>query len=221
MKCAETRALLSPCLDGAVTGKQMHAVREHVDGCPECRSQYLLLQRTQRMVTSLGRRQAPPELALKLRVALSQEMAKRRRPIWAGITTRFENAFNAFMVPATAGVLSAIIFFGLLIGFFALPQQLRGASDVPTLLYTPPELRFSPFEIGMAINADSVVVEAYIDANGRVSSYRVIAGGDQASQIRPQLDNMLIFTVFRPATSFGRPTASKTLLSFSKVNVRG
>lgn len=221
MKCAETRALLSPCLDGAVTGKQMHAVREHVDGCSDCRNEYLLLQRTQRMVTSLGRRQPPPDLALKLRVSLSREMAKQRRPLWAGISTRLENAFNAFMVPATAGVLSAVIFFGLLIGFFALPQQLRGESDVPTLLYTPPELKFSPFEIGMGINADSVVVEAYIDANGRVSSYRVVAGGDQAGQIRPQLDNMLIFTVFRPATSFGRPTASKTLLSFAKVNVRG
>jgi hypothetical protein len=32
---------------------------------------------------------------------------------------------------------------------------------------------------------------------------------------------MLIFTVFRPATSYGRPTTGKAVLSFSEINVKG
>ena len=35
------------------------------------------------------------------------------------------------------------------------------------------------------------------------------------------LKNMLIFATFRPATSFGRPTAGRTILAFSKIQVKG
>jgi uncharacterized protein YbaR (Trm112 family) len=218
MNCAETRTLLSSYLDGAVTGKEMRQAQEHLAACPECKTELALLQRTQQMVAALGRKPAPADLALKCRVAVSHEVAKSRQPIWAGVAVRLENAINLFMVPATAGVLTAIVFIGLLIGFFA-PAQLHG--DVPTPLSTPPELKFSPYDIGVGINADSVVVEALIDANGRVADYRIISNEKDAEKIRPQLNNMLIFTVFRPATTFGRPTSTWTVLSFSKVNVRG
>ena len=61
---------------------------------------------------------------------------------WESLKFRFEEAMRAFMVPATAGILSAVVFFGLLIGFFVLPAQ---TNDVPTMLYTPPELATRPF----------------------------------------------------------------------------
>mgnify|MGYP003694746157 CR=1 FL=1 len=48
---------------------------------------------------------------------------------------RFENAVNAFMVPATAGLASAVVAFGMLMSIFALPGQLQaGSTDVPLLL---------------------------------------------------------------------------------------
>lgn len=220
MKCTETRTLLSSYLDGAVTGKQMHDTEHHLAICAECSDEYRMLQRTQRMVARLGRKQVPENLALQIRVTLSREAAKARRPVWAGLRTRLDNTAHAFLMPATAGVLSAIIFFGLLIGFFA-PMPLQG-SDVPTLLYTPAELKFAPFEIGMgAINADSIVVQVSVDATGHVQDYKVLAGPKDMDQYLPQLNNTLIFTVFRPATSFGQPTTGSAVLSFSKVNVKG
>ncbi len=223
MKCAETRMLLSSYLDGAVTGRQMHAVEEHLRGCSHCCEEYALLQQTQHLVAGLGRKRAPADLALQLRVALSREAARARRSAWEGFLARVENVAQPLMVPATAGVLSAVIFFGLLIGFFALPTQLQASdNDVPTVLYTPPELKFSPFEIGMgAINTESIVVEVYVDANGRVQDYRVLSGEQDVESYLPQLNNMLIFTVFRPATSFGQPTTGKAILSFAKINVKG
>jgi hypothetical protein len=122
------------------------------------------------------------------------------------------------MVPATAGLLSAIVFFGLLIGFFALPSL---NNDVPTMLYTPPELALAPFGMSNSISSDSLVLEAYVDANGRVQDYRVLSPGSDGGMGDQQLKNMLIFAIFRPATSFGRPTSGKVVLSFSHVNVRG
>jgi hypothetical protein len=133
---------------------------------------------------------------------------------------RLETALNAFMVPATAGLLSAIVFFGLLIGFFALPSL---SNDVPvqTMLYTPPELTLSPFGLTNSISSDAVVVEAVVDANGRVQDYRVLSDGQTSDDVDQQIKNMLIFTMFRPATSFGRPTTGRVVLSFSHVNVKG
>jgi Putative zinc-finger len=223
MNCTETRLLLSLYLDGAVTGHQMHEIGGHLDGCSNCAAHYAALKQTQHAVAGLGRRQPPPELALRIRVALSHEIAKQKRPLFQGVSVTLENALKSFMVPATAGALSAIIFFGLLVGFFAMPQQLQARnSDVPTSLYTPPELTLSPFGWQMSsIDADSVVVDVVVGADGRVQDYQLISAPSDSSEIITQLNSMLIFTQFRPATSFGQPVAGRAVLSFSKISVKG
>lgn len=220
MNCTETKTLLSSYLDGTLTGKQIHQTEEHLGHCPACRRHYTLLRQTQRMVSALGPKPAPANLTLQLHLALAREAARSRR---GGLGTRCRNALNGFMVPATAGAVTAVLIFGLLIGFFALPSPLQAFdADVPTSLYTPPELRFAPSTIGMgSINADSIVVEAYIDAHGRVQDYRILSAPKNVEQYLPQLNSLLIFTVFRPATAFGRPILGKAVLSFSKVNVQG
>jgi hypothetical protein len=158
---------------------------------------------------------------LKLRVALSQELANSRRSRWDSLRVRWENAFNATMVPATAGLVTTLIIFGLLISFLY-PAQVRAANDVPTMLYTPAELKSTPFELSMGVaNTDSLVVEAYVGPDGRVLDYRVLSAPEDAEAILPQLKNMLIFTTFNPATAFGQPTSSRVILTFSKVQVRG
>jgi hypothetical protein len=224
MKCAETRSLLSLYLDGAVTGRQMCDISEHLKSCSSCNGDYAHLKQTQHVVARLGRRQPPPELALRIRVALSHEIARKRRPMFEGMLIRFDNVVKGVMVPATAGVLSAIIFFGLLIGFFAMPQSLeaRNNNDVPTMLYTPPELAFSPFGWqASALNTESLVVDVTVGPNGRVQDYRIISAPSDEAELLPQLDNMLIFTQFHPATSFGQPVAGHAVLSFSRINVKG
>jgi hypothetical protein len=210
-------------MDGMVAGRQRHDLEEHLGSCGACERQYTLLRQTQRMLSGLGPKPVPDDLALQLRVAISREMANARRVPWEGWQIRWQNAIRAFMVPATAGALSAVVFFGFIIGFFAVPQPLQALdNDVPTALYTAPELKFSPFEIGMgSINTESVVVEVKIDTAGRVTGYHVISAPGDAQQYRPDLENLLIFTVFRPATAFGQPTEGKAVLSFSAVNVKG
>jgi putative zinc finger protein len=221
MKCAVAKGLMSSYLDGEVTRSQLTQVDEHLHSCVECAAQYASVRRTQTLVASLGRRAAPPELALKLRVALSQELANARRSRWDSLRVRWDNAFNAVMVPATAGLVTTMIIFGLLISLIY-PGQVRASNDVPTMLYTPAELKSIPSEWSLgASNADSLVVEAYVGPDGRVLDYRILSGAEDAQAILPELKNMLIFTTFHPATAFGQPTASRVVLSFSKVQVRG
>ncbi len=221
MTCHDTRPLLSLYLDGAASREERQVIELHVRNCAACKGQYEQLRRTHQLIASVGRKPAPPDLALKVRVALSQEMAAARRAPWTSIQVRLENLFNAFMVPAAAGVVTAVIVFGLLIGLLV-PSAMRQANDVPTNLYTPPEISFSPFGLSMgSMSGDSLVVEAYVDANGRVSDYKVLSAPDSAKDLTPELKNMLIFTTFKPATSFGQPIAGRAILSFSNIQVKG
>jgi hypothetical protein len=223
MKCAEIKSLFSPYLDGRVSGSEMRALMRHMEQCPGCAQEYAAVQRTQQLLSGVGRKKAPADLALKLRLAISREAAQTRHPRFEGLLVRLENAFHAFMVPATAGIVSAVLFFGLLLGFFALPAELQASSgDVPLMLYTGPQLEQSAFETSLGnMGDDAVVVEAYVDANGRVEDYRILSQPDDAKAVLPQLKNLLIFTTFHPALLMGRPTAGTAVLSFSKISVKG
>lgn len=223
MTCADAKALLSPYLDGAVTGMQMHALAQHIDACPKCKREYMLLMETQRMLGALGRRKAPVDLALKLRLAVSHQVAQARHPRFEGLWVRVENLIQAFMVPATAGLVAAVIIFGVLMGFFGLPNvQAMSNNDVPLMLYTQPELQSSAFGLSIgAVNSDSLVIEAYVGADGRVQDYRILSDPKESEDLLPQVKNMLIFTTFRPATSLGRPMPGRAVISFSKISVKG
>jgi hypothetical protein len=148
---------------------------------------------------------------------VSQEVAEKRRNSLEAILLHWNNAVRAFMVPAMAGMVSAVIIFGLMIGMI-MPMPLRAADDIPTGLYTPPELSSSPFgyDPGQAENA--VVVEAFVDPSGRVQEFRVLQGPEE---LPSELKNMLLFTQFRPATSFGLPTSGRAILTFTGISVRG
>jgi mycothiol system anti-sigma-R factor len=222
MKCGEAKWLLSPYLDGQVSGTEMHSLRHHMEECARCQRRYASVERTQQLLASVCSKRAPADLALRLRVAISREAAQSRRSRFEGVLVRLENALNAFMVPATAGLVSAVVIFGLLLGFFALPVQLRASSDVPLVFYIAPQLQQSVFGTSLgSIGEDSVVIEAYVDANGRVQDYRILSVPENAGAVLPQVKNLLIFTTFRPALSMGRPTAGRAVISFSKISVKG
>lgn len=218
MNCSKATSLLSMHLDGALEVRERRAIDGHLEGCVRCQSEFSSLKQTRNMLAAVGRKAAPADLALKVRLAISREASSVRVSPFEKLRFRMETALNAFMVPATAGLLSAIVFFGLLIGFFAVPSF---TNDVPTMLYRPPELAMAPFGLSNSISSDSLVLEAYVDAQGRVQDYRVLSAPGDTETVDQQVKNMLIFTIFRPATSFGRPTSGRVVLSFSHVNVKG
>jgi len=221
MKCAQAKSLFSPYLDGAVSGVQMHLLAQHLESCAGCNREYALLQASQQLLAKVGKRKAPADLALNLRLAISREVAQRRGSYWQGLQVRIENALHAFVVPATAGLVAAVAIFAFLIGSLALPLQADN-DDVPLMLYTAPQLQHTAFVNTLdSINDDSLVIEAYVDTNGRVQDYRILSDSPHSKDLLPRVKNMLIFTTFQPATSMGRPTPGRAVLSFSKINVRG
>jgi hypothetical protein len=221
LRCPQAKRLFSPYLDGAVTGTEMLALEDHFAACAACSNQYQSLRETQRLLVSVGRPKVPTDLGLKLRVAISREAAQAKRPPFEGLLVRLENALRAHMVPATAGFLTAFVLFGIAMVYFVAPSSLQANNDVPLVMVnTAPQLEQSAFGMD-SINADSLVIEAYVDANGRIQDYRILSDPDVSKDVLPEVKRMLIFTTFRPALSMGRPTASRAVLSFSKISVRG
>ena len=223
LQCSQAKRLFSPYLDGVVTGAQMLALQGHLSGCPPCHREYQALRRTQQLLMSVAKPKVPADLGLKLRLAISREAAAARRAPFEGLQVRLENALQAFMVPVTAGFLSAVIIFGIAMVYFVAPSTLHADNDVPLIMVnTQPELQQSAFGLTMdSIDADSLVIEAYVDANGRVQDYRILSDSANSKEVLPEVKRMLIFTTFRPALSMGRPTPSRAVLSFSKISVRG
>jgi Putative zinc-finger len=221
MKCTQAKSLFSPYLDGAVTGTEMLDLGRHLESCVSCNQEYVSLRQTQQLLAGMAPRKAPEDLALRLRVAISGEVARSRRPFMAGAMVRLENAINAFLVPAMAGLTTAVLIFGLLMGFLALPLE-AGNPDVPLMLNTDPQLQQSAFGTTLdSTHGDPLVIEAYVDARGRVQDYRILSSPKDSEALLPEVKNMLIFTTFRPATSMGRPTSGRAVLSFSKISVKG
>ena len=223
LQCLQAKQLFSPYLDGAVTGTEMLALQNHFAECSACHAEYQALRRTQQLLVNVGRPKVPADLGLKLRLAISREAAHARRSRFEGLMVRLDNALQAFMVPAAAGFVSALILFGIAMVYFVAPSSLDAHNDVPLVMVnTGPELQPSSLGLSMdTIDDDSLVIEASIDANGRIQDYRILSDSNDSKEVLPKVKQMLIFTTFRPALSMGRPTPSRAVLSFSKISVKG
>jgi anti-sigma factor RsiW len=219
MKCTKARRLFSSYLDGAATGAEMHALSSHLLECPDCQQQYRALEKTRSVVASVGRRQPPTDLALKIRVAISRERSQGFRGRWQSFLVRTENALNAFMFPATAGLVAAIFMFGLMIGAFV-PAGAQRSNDLPSGFYTPPRLEPSEYSNALLNLASPVVIAVDVDADGRVQDYNLVSGSDD-EETRQQLNRALLFSKFVPAQAFGRRVPGRVVISFSQVSVGG
>jgi len=217
--CKQTQSVMSDYVDTALAGNRMQAVREHLRACAECSAEHHSLEQTRALVAGLGTRRAPADLALRIRSAISRERAEQQRRSWSGMLVRVEDGLRSFMLPATAGLVSAIVFFGVLIGFWAIPA-ISNDVPVPSMSYTPPQLTAMPADSVDGVN-EPIMIETYVDAQGRVENYRVLTEGLDLKAIEPQLDSIMIFTLFQPARSFGRPAPGRAVISFSNIHVKG
>jgi Putative zinc-finger len=222
-KCAHLREQFSAYLDGAVTGAVMHEIAAHLEVCSGCSAEFAQWRNAQSLVSSIGPAKAPEDLGLRLRVALSQHMANTTEEKFAREKVRWQNTMLPLMWRVTAGFASTVAMLGavaLLIGMFA-PEPLLardeplGKASDPRFLYTSPE----PSE-GVADGNNPVVVQAFVNGEGRVYDYKIVSGNADNKTLS-KLKDTLLFSVFAPARVFGQPVPGTVLLSFSGVSVPG
>jgi anti-sigma factor RsiW len=223
-QCAHVRRDFSAYLDGAVSGAAMHEIAAHLQSCLSCTEEFSQWRRAQALVSSIGPAKAPPNLGLRLRVALSQQAANTAQEKLARGRIRWENTFRPLLWQITAGFASTVALLGgvaVLVGMFASPEPLL-ARDEPLGQATSPRFLYTSLEPAGSVADENnpVVVQAFINGAGRVYDYKVISGNADA-KTRTQLENSLLFSVFAPAQVFGQPVRGTVLLSFSSIPVQG
>ena len=212
--CVEIRNHYSDYLDGLCEPQVRKSIRFHLNYCGSCRRELEAWESMQADLRGMPRRQVPRELALRLRVEVSQALhgnLLERLRVW------MDNALQPMLLPASGGVLAAVVFFCLIMGSVVVPATTT--PDVPLAFVTPPRVReLAPFDFN---TGDApVVVVTRIDACGRAMGYRVLSGGTSPELIH-QLDRVIYFSNFQPATWFGRPTDGQVVLSMRRITVRG
>jgi anti-sigma factor RsiW len=223
-KCAHVRNQFSGYLDGAVTGATMHEIALHLEGCPPCAAEFAEWRTAQSLVSSIGPAKAPPNLDLRLRVALSQQSANSTQEKLSRGWVRWQNTFRPLVLQATAGLASTIVLLGaasLLIGMVASPEPLL-ARDEPLGMASSPRFLYTSLEPsgGVGDRNNPVVVQAFVNGEGRVYDYNIVSGTADP-KTRSQLEDTLLFSVFAPARVFGQPVRGTVVLSFSGVSVHG
>jgi hypothetical protein len=221
--CSHIQHQFSRYLDGDVPGTKMLEISGHLEKCADCAREFAAWQKSQALVANLGPTKAPADLALRLRVAVSQESRNSTRERLGRFQSRWENTFQPFLLRAAAGFASAIILVGtaaMLVAPFASPEPVE-ASDVPLQVSAAPRLLYSSFQPDdIGDHNNPVVLQVFVDDRGRVYDYKVLSGQVDA-QTRGSIDNLLLFSVFAPARSWDQPVRGTTVMSFSGISVNG
>jgi len=241
MTCQKVRTRLAGYLDDALVSapalQERREIGKHLEDCEECREELQRYRKLSVLLSRMPRALPPADLAVRIKVAAAQAQETRDwAHRWQHIKDRFEilrdNVFRPLTVPATGGLFSAIIVF-----VFVLHMIMPGITvqadpnDIPTGLLRPAQLisLYSytdsagvPETQHLDIDTErDLLVDVIVDAQGQMANYDIITGPN-TPELRHKLDQILIFSRFRPMLSFGRPTAGgHVVLSFSAVHVRG
>jgi len=224
--CNRVQARLNEYLDGRLTGREMQDLEAHLETCRECDLEWQSLRNLETALAGLGPVEEPPDLTLRIRVAVSQERARSRRSLLAAWDLAWKNTLGPFLLQAGAGFASAVLLLGtivFLISMIAQPETAQATPDEPLGNATAPHLLYYANAEGKnqadAINGP-VVVEAYINDSGEVYDYRIVSGPNDATT-RSQIEDLLLLGRFAPARFFGQPVRGLAVLSFADVSVRG
>jgi len=240
MSCKTVRTRLAGYLDDALVNVPGHEERreigQHLDRCESCREELQRYRKLSVLLSRMPRAVPPVDLAVRIKVEaahLQETQGWARR--WQRIKDRSEilldNVFRPLTVPATGGLFSAFIIFVFVLHLIAPGMTVQAdPNDIPTGLLQPAEL-ISLSDYPEAVVAEmqhpdlelqhDLLVDVTVDANGQMTTYDIITGSD-SPDVRHHLDQMLIFSRFRPMLSFGRPTAGgHVVINFSAVHVRG
>jgi len=240
MKCTTVRTKLAGYLDDAITettsAPERVQIGEHLNGCTVCRAELETYRKLSVLLSRMPKNIPPANLAVRIKVAAAQsqpshDWSSRVRQVRDRAEILLDNVFRPLTVPATGGVFSAVVIFVFVLQLMAPGTTVRAVSnDVPLNILRPAELlslseypqAWPPEQHEVELSLPhGLLVDVTVDAHGQMAGYQIISGPN-STDLRHQLDQMLLFSRFKPMMSFGRPTSGgHVILSFSAVRVRG
>jgi anti-sigma factor RsiW len=221
--CNHARASFSAYLDGAISGREMQAVAQHLEACAECAQEFAALRAMQSVLGTLGTVKPPADLGLKLRLAVSHENF-RRESLQNWFSTRWENLVRPMILQVSAGLAGTIVLVGgiaMLLSIVAVPPPVQADDEVMGGLTTPHYLYSAAPNSDIQTDEDTtIVVRAQVNERGQVYDYQVVSG-PLDTKTRRELMSQLMDEVFEPARVFGTPVRGQVVVTFAGVSVRG
>jgi Putative zinc-finger len=212
--CIEIRQHFSDYLEGGCDRAVFRSIRFHLEYCAPCRQELERLEMFLGDLRSIPAQRVPADLSLRLRVQLSRQLHQN---FLGRFLVFLDNALRPLLLPASGGMLAAVICFALIMGSQIVPAA--NIVDAPADVNTPPRVEaLAP--INFQTGDEDIVLLTHIDAEGRVLSYRVLSGAHNPAVLH-HLDRMMYFSHFQPAMEGGKPTDGQVVLSLRRITVRG
>jgi hypothetical protein len=241
MSCEHPLKSLSLLLDGELSPAERSMTLMHLENCRSCNAEYLSARKMREQLRGMSQPAVPAALTARLRVMASHEIQQRARKIsisarfeylLASMRLMFDNLMRPVALPFAGGLLSALLMFGSVMPRLEFQSQFR--NDVPTKMFTDPDGKISDFTqdsstwgrdlnqhylslnevprlapVDAIVSSDETSVVLTIDPNGKVVAW-------DGGRLTPELESIILFSRFTPATLFGQPTWGKKQLVFPR-----
>ena len=189
------------------------------------------MRNVDQQLRNLPRLRPPEKLNLELQILASKERARAvRYRDWPSTFRYFrqrlhlqtENFMRPMLLPALGGVMAAFVLFLMLVPVYPVRTVNAAGFDVPTRLSTNASLK----KMGSFTTVSRpVTLLVEVNRSGRVVGYQIQDGLSemQNEATRRNIEQILLFTVFTPATNFGKPVSAIVTISVghNDVLVRG
>jgi hypothetical protein len=238
MSCKQTQERISLLLDGRLAAAEREFVVAHTQSCRECGARFESLAEQRAMLRGIRRPSVPAALSARLRVLASHERERRLARVsfaarlagWGErVRFEFDNLMRPVALPMAGGLLSTLLMFALLVPSLSFYHDMTGEE-----FYTMPvgsivtstngtiadeEADFPRIALPGEATQDYLnVVDLVIDENGKVVDWFVVRG-----QLTKDMESVIMFSGFLPATELGLPTKGtiRVVQSCPSATVRG
>ena len=221
--CQRARENFSAYLDGALDGRSMGELAHHFMRCEDCDIEFTAWRSMHTALSELRVAEVPETLQAQLRDTLAGELDRgtHRSPMH-----RLAAFWQRTLVPTglrlSAGLAAALLLvcgMSWLVGSMV-PVQ---ANDDRLAHLNAPRYLYSitpPAPIAGDCRFVAVLVDAKVNAEGRVYDYDLIEGPKDAAT-RTRIEANLLGSIFKPATVFGVPVPGHAMMTYSAVSVHG
>ncbi|MCU0229210.1 MAG: hypothetical protein MUF01_16395 [Bryobacterales bacterium] len=184
------------------------------------------MRNVDQQLRNLPRLRPSEKLGLELRILASKERARTLRYRDLPSTVRYlrqrvslhlDNLMRPLAVPALGGVVTALALFLMLTSAYPVRPVHAASFDVPTRLSTTASLKTMA---SYTTVSTPVTVLVQVNSEGRVVAYQIRDGASamQNDSVRRNVEQILLFTVFTPATNFGKPVSALVTISLGHNN---
>jgi len=226
LACETAREEFGSYLDSAMSGVEMQAIAGHLESCMPCSREFAELRLLQQHLGSLGMAPAPERLQQQLRETLAFERELGTHLAWRD---RIALAWKTWLAPlalrVSGGLMAALVLTAGMGWIFAAPMFSSVQANDENMAHTiSPRYLYSqvpalPIETHHDHDAP-VVVQAMVDAQGRVYDYQIVAGPHDRD-VQMMVEQNLLASVFAPATVFGVPVRGQVVVTYAGIAVRG